>query len=432
MPKKILLIEPPFQRFMNFSKQGIPIGLLSIAGSLKDRGHDVRVFDADYNPTGKSYPFIEKIEHYSNYLEGLHDDNHFIWQELFQIIGEYMPDMVGISMMSTKVKSGLRVANIAKKCGVERVVVGGPHVTMSSEEILSQENVDGVGLGEAELNFEELFSSPRISSSRIKDLDLLPPISRESLINIENYKPEDLGYLMTERGCANSCNFCCSNVLWGKAIRKRSLDKVFQEIDEVNSSYGTEKFYNVADTFTLNKSRVREFGTRMKQRNLHWSCLTRMDKFDGELIEHMLGSNCDMIKVGVESGNERILKSMNKGISLNTIENSAKILNERGMPWLAYFIIGSPEETPEEMYDTMKFIGKISPTYISPQVYTPYPGTGFEQKNDSSRDFAMEEINHHSLERVVGKVPKEELRKFMEFADGYNNNSEGARKLFHC
>lgn len=439
MPKKILLIDPPFQKFMNYSKNGIPLGLLSIAGSLKDKGHEVKVFDADYNPHGINYPFIGKIEHYQQYLNGLHDNNHPIWQNISNIIESFSPDLVGITMQSTKVKSGLRVAEISKKKGVERVVVGGPHITLStkdtiSKDILSSGYVDGFGKGEAELNFEELFTKPEISSEYIQDLDSLPLPARDCLIGLNEYNPKDLGFLMAARGCPFNCSFCSSNALWGRGVRERSLENVFKEIEEINSKYKTQEFYIVDDTFTFRKKRVVDFGNWMKNRGFYWSCLTRADRVDEKLVQHMINSNCKVVKIGVESGNERVLKTMNKRTNLKVMEKAADVFNREGLPWVAYFIIGSPDETTEEMYDTMKFIQKIKPTFISPNIYTHSPGTEFVKKYgnlyEKSEDFGLEEANYHSLQITAGKIPKEELIKFMQFSDDYNKHSAEARKLF--
>ena len=430
MPKKILFIDPPFQKFMNFSKGGIPLGLLSLAGSLKERGHEVKVLDADYNPRGNAYPFIEKIEHYRDYLKGLNDETHPIWEDIRGLIQDSSPDVIGLSLISTKVKSGLKIAEIGKKLGVKRIVAGGPHVTIDSNGILKNKYIDSVVIGEAENVFEKSLVEKIVISDRIKDLDNLALPSRDSLINIEGYNSKDLGFVTASRGCVGSCNFCCSERLWDKKVRTREIKNVLEEIDLVNKKYGTTEFYLVDDTFTLSRKRVMEFGKGMKERGYRWSCLTRMDKVDKELIENMLDSNCQIIKVGVESGNESVLRSMNKNMNLNTIKRAAQIFNESGMPWLAYFIVGSPDETTENMYETMEFIEKIKPTYVSASIYTPYPGTGFTRNHPLDLDFAMEEANHHSLEVIAGKIPREELKKFMAFADKYNDHSSLAKKLF--
>ena len=151
MREKILLVDPIFQRIMGFAKEGINLGLLYIAGELKKNGHDVSVRDFDYYPDGHHYTFIEKIDHFRNYLNILNNVNHPVWEDVVSDIREASPDVVGISMISVKYRSGLMLAKIAKELGVKRVIVGGPHATLLPNEVLKSEYVDSVVVGEGEV-----------------------------------------------------------------------------------------------------------------------------------------------------------------------------------------------------------------------------------------------------------------------------------------
>ena len=281
MKKKMLLIDPPFQRFMNFSKNGIPIGLLSLAGELKREGHSVNVIDSDYNPDGTPYPFMAKIEHYDEYLNNLNNDDHPIWNEISSQIKELEPDVVGVSLISTKLKSGLKVAQIAKDIGVERIIAGGPHVTIRPEDVLMENSpIDSAVAGEGEYVFDRALRERFVQAERIKNITSLAWPARESLIGLEKYRPNDLGFIMTARGCPGACNFCSSESLWGKQVRFRNTDDVIEEMDSIHENYGTNKFYLTGDTFTLNKRRVNEFCDMVGDRGYEWSCLTRVDRLD--------------------------------------------------------------------------------------------------------------------------------------------------------
>lgn len=443
MKKNILLIDPPFQKFMGFSKTGIPLGLLSLAGSLKKSGHSVKVLDSDYNPSGIPYPFMGKIGHYDEYLNNLNNGNHPVWENIYSQIEKSSPDVIGISFVSTKLRSGLRVAQIAKEMGVKRVVVGGPHATIRPKDFfLNGKNlVDYLVIGEGENQLHIFDGNPLtkiVKSPRIKDLDSLPLMSRENLIGIEDYRPSDLGFIVTSRGCPGSCNFCCSENLWGRRVRFRSIDNVVAEMDEVKKKYGTQKFYLTDDTFTMNRKRVVEFTKKIYGKNYEWGCLTRVDKLDKDILSQMVGSGCSIIKLGIESGSQKVLDLMNKGVTLEQAKNAAEILNLKGVPWMAYVMAGVPGESPEDIDSTMRFIMEIRPTYVSASIYTPYLGTGFYKKGDDrfgSRsirdkngvDHAIEEANHHSLKVLAGDVSREKLIEFMEFADFYNENSKKNR-----
>ncbi len=431
MRKKILLIDPPFQKFMNFSKNGIPIGLLSLAGELKRKGHSVEVLDSDYNPNGIPYPFMAKIEHYDEYLNNLHNGNHPIWSSIASHIEESKPDVVGISMISTKLRSGLKIAQIAKSLGVERVIAGGPHVTIYPEDALQSNYVDSVVQGEGEAVFERALTEKVVKADRIRDIKYLAWPARETLIGLKDYQPNDLGFVMTARGCSGSCNFCCSESLWGKIVRKRDIDDVIREMDSIHNTYGTNQFYLVDDTFTLEKKRVGEFCKKISDRGYKWGCLTRVDKLDENMLEKMACSGCSMIKVGIESGSQNVLDLMNKRITISQIEYAAKLINKHSIPWLAYIMVGVPGEISADVDKTMELINNVRPSYISTSIYTPYPGTGFS-KQGNGIDFAREEANHHSMKVLAGNVPREKIIEFMKFADRYNANSKAAHKIYNC
>ena len=431
MKKRILLIDPPFQKFMGFSKNGIPIGLLSLAGELKKNGHSVKVLDSDYNPDGIPYPFMAKIEHYDEYLDNLNNDDHHVWKDIQFQIDKFRPEVVGVSIISTKLKSGLRVAEIAKKLGVEKVIAGGPHVTIFPEDVFRENSyVDAVVQGEGEKVFERaIYNGKIIKADRIKDLNSLAWPARESLIGLENYKPNDLGFIMTTRGCPGSCNFCCSRSLWGRSVRKRDIGDVIEEMDFVHKAYRTNKFYLVDDTFTLSKQRVEELCEGIRDRNYEWSCLTRVDRLDENMLEKMMESGCSMIKVGIESGSQRVLDLMNKKTSLPQIKDAARLLNKHSMPWLAYIMVGVPGEESSDVDKTMGLINEVRPSYVSAAIYTPYPGTGFS-KHGNGVDFAREEANHHSMKVLAGNVPREKIIELMEFADEYNADSKKAHEIY--
>lgn len=420
---RVLLVDPPFQKFMDFSKYYIPLGLLHIAAELKKKGHEVCVYDADYNPGGKSMPFIEKMEHYHSYVEGLNDDSHPIWVEADNIFKNFKPDVVAISIVSTKFPSAMKLASRYKKLGVKRIICGGPHVTIHPDEVLAEENVDSVVVGEGEMAFERALTEEKVVAERIKNLSEISWPAREDLYNISNYKPNDLGIIMTSRGCPFNCNFCCSDVLWGRNVVYRTIDDVVAEILDINKKYGTKNFYIADDTFTCNKARVLDFCGRIKDMNFTWSCLTRVDTVDKETILAMKSAGCKMIKVGLESGNERVLGLMNKRIRKADVIRAAEIFKECDVPWMTYLIVGVPGETEAEVDETVEFIKEIKPTYVSFSVFTPYPGTVFYQQLGLHK-IPYHLFNHHNLSSEYTKISPEKIMQVASFSDEWNSRSK--------
>jgi len=124
----------------------LPLGLLSLAEAWDA---DVSVWDTDYNPHGESMSFTEKLSMHHMYLDAL-DGNHIIWDEIAGEIERQAPDVVGLTVLSPKLPSALRVAEIAKDCGVQRVIAGGPHVTLDTKSVLASPAVDACVSGEGE------------------------------------------------------------------------------------------------------------------------------------------------------------------------------------------------------------------------------------------------------------------------------------------
>jgi len=147
-----------------------------------------------------------------------------------------------------------------------------------------------------------------------------------------------------------------------------------------------------------------------------------------------------MVKLGIESGSQRVLDLMNKRTTLEQARNTARLLNDFSMLWVAYVMVGVPGETSQDVDATMRFVDEIKPTFVSASVYTPYIGTGFSKNgvNKHSKfgvlrdkigiDHAIEEANHHSLKVIAGDVPREKIIEFMKFADQYNLASKKEAK----
>lgn len=432
MRKRILLIDPPFQKFMNFSKAGIPLGLLYLAGSLKKKGHAVKVLDADYNPHGIPYPFVKKAEHYEDYLKNLNNQEHPIWRGIQSHIKKEKLEVVGISIVSPKLESGLRIAKIAKNLGVKKVIIGGAHVTIRPNDIFKNNCVDSIVIGEGENVFERALKEKGIIiGERIKNLDSLEWPARDSLIGVENYEKKDLGYIITSRGCPNNCNFCGSNALWGNLVRMRDIKNVVKEMDHVYQKYNVNEFYLVDDTFTMNPKRVIQFCGLVKNKDYKWNCLTRVDKIDKRTLEKMIESGCSMIKVGIESGSQRVLDLMNKRTTIEQIKKAAELFNKYKMHWLAYVMIGVPGETIEDADMTLDLINKIKPSYVGASIYAPYPGTGFS-KNDGNLNLSWAQVGHDNINRPTGNIPKKKVIDFMKSIDKYNHSSKEAHEIYKC
>ena len=141
---KILLIDPPFQRFMGYYRFYFPLGLTYLAAVLKQAGHEVLIYDADHDPKGYSLSMKATALSHCHYLEALQNNTHYIWQEYLNILEKFMPDIVGISFLTPKVGSALKIARLTKQHRSDIIVVaGGEHVTARPQDALGK-NIDYV------------------------------------------------------------------------------------------------------------------------------------------------------------------------------------------------------------------------------------------------------------------------------------------------
>jgi radical SAM superfamily enzyme YgiQ (UPF0313 family) len=152
---------------------------------------------------------------------------------------------------------------------------------------------------------------------------------------------------------------------------------VVEEVKYVHDKFGTKFFYFVDDTFTLNKKRTKKICELLIKSNLDitWICDTRLDTIDKELLQLMKESGCIRVKIGVESGSERILKMVKKKITKKQIKDSVTLIKKVGIELTIYLMIGFPTETEEEVRETLDFARELDPTYYSLSILAPYPGT---------------------------------------------------------
>lgn len=396
---KIMLIDPPFYRIFGFYNRYFPTGLVAIGTFLSHAGCDVIIYDADCNDDPKYMDYSLLPQFYQQYLDSFKDQSHSVWKEVKETIASINPDVVGISIWTTYAASAFCTAMLCKKVNPNcTVVMGGPHAAFKTEEILKiSPHVDYIVRGEGEYPMFELikqissgankFSSiPNLSfrgkgriihtppNEATKKLEIFPFPDRTLLMNEDKYTSEDMGLIMTSRGCPFACSYCATNT---KRVSYRPIEHILEEIKLVISNYGTGQFSFKDDSFTVNKKRVEQFCDKLltDKFNINWECNTRVDLVNESLLVKMEKAGCNSIKVGIESGSERILKKMNKGITHEQVRNAARLFRKVGIHWTGYFMMGVPGETVEDVYKTLQLMYEVQPDFASIGVYEPFPGT---------------------------------------------------------
>lgn len=393
---KILLMSPPFKRFTGLINNYFPIGLAYLSAIAKQDGHQVKILQADNIVKPLSLDFTDEYRRYDLYIKGVNELTHPVWQEISEIIRNFKPDLVGINSMTPQIASALKVADLCKQLDPKcLVLVGGAHPTVSPDQTIKYPSVDFIIRGEGEVSFRELIkainSNEKVltgikglsfkkngavihnpDSEFIKELDEIPFPSRDDLLNQSNYTSEDMGVVLTSRGCPFHCTYCYHP--WKGKMSFRSIDNVMEEIRQVNRDYGTRQFAIKDDTFCAKRERVVEFCEKLlkSQIKINWDCTTRVDRIDEKLLKLMIKAGCNVIKVGIETGSERILEETHKGITMDQARQAAKLFNRFHVFWSGYFMMGLPQETEEEVLQTYTFMTELNPHYAGLGVYEPF------------------------------------------------------------
>lgn len=385
----VLLVRPPsIMGREHFHAMQHPVNLCMLAAYIEPEGFRVRILDYEVN---KYSP-----EHFMN------------------VIRIFGPRIIGYTAMTPMIETTGRMAETAAKNSGVINVVGGAHVSILPVETLEEyPAIDAVVMGEGEKAFLELCRAVRsnslgrneipsvltnlrgtISGDRDKrmpplDMDTLPIPSRE-LLEFDKYRGvptpgitlngSKATQLFTARGCPGRCIFCCSDQVFGRNVRSRSVGHVMSEVRDCMTRFGFSHFTIDNDTFTYDRNFVMKFCEEMSALPVTWDCDTRVDRIDADMIYAMAESGCKKIAYGVESGSEKILKLIRKGITIEQVENAFEMTRKAGIMTCAFLMVGNhPEETKEDIEKTIKLVRRIKPDLISVALSTPYPGTHLRQ-----------------------------------------------------
>ena len=398
---KILLVDPPCDRFIGYTSECIPLGLSCIASYMKTKGHEACVYNADHAQSSSHINIVEYSANQANYLSAVNEERHPVWQEIIKVIRDFRPAVIGISVMSVKLLPARKLISLIRAIDKDIVIAcGGHHPTIDPELFLRSAGADFVIRGEGELTMAELVEKiaagmtdyeaiPGLSFVRdskvihsrarqlIPDLSILPLPEKENVIFRDSYRMDDFSIVMTSRGCPYSCGFCGSGNMWQRKVRYRSVGNVIDEIRHLKKSYGVTNIKFMDDSFSVDRKRVEQLCREMisARLNITWSCLTRVNLIDDRLVRLMKKAGCTKIDLGIESGNPRILAMIDKAITIEQIEKSVKIINRYHIFWAGFFMFGFPTETEREVMDTLSFMKKLKPGWANISIFTPYPGT---------------------------------------------------------
>jgi magnesium-protoporphyrin IX monomethyl ester (oxidative) cyclase len=424
---KALLVYPLDRDFMPPSVP--PLGLFYVATALKSAGHEVTILDLN----------VERQEGQDK-LEFLLKDQQF--------------GLVGVSSLITQYKKVKILGKLIKSIAPNTpLIMGGAGATSIANLYLEHCFADVVCLGEGEdtiVELADLISNKKsycdcqgiaykgndgeavTTSMRplIEDVDSItfPDFSMCEKIDtyIENYlfrhgKRRGISVLTT-RGCPNRCVYCMCN--FGRKLRTRSLDNIFQEINLLVDKYKIEHVHFLDDTFMIVKDYCIKLSARMKKEfpGLTWSANARANMVSQENLKFMADNNCISLAYGIESGSPKILKYMKKNFTTKHASNAIKWTREAGINLRAYFMIGMPCETEETIRESVQF---CKDNLVGGEFFflTPIPGTEVYQTVIENGIIQNEDLYAEHLGEVrdflvnVTQMENEELFTLKENAE---------------
>ncbi|MFC1699110.1 B12-binding domain-containing radical SAM protein [Candidatus Omnitrophota bacterium] len=383
----VLLINPPyrnlFKRISGASWLTPPLGLAYLAAVLEQIGDKLRIEDLD---------MIDHPEGYAEHLQG--------------VLQEFNPELVGITSTTPNIYQAQRIAKLVKQFNREiKVVLGGPHPSALPEEVLASEFVDFVVKGEGELALTKLsqkLNTPGHDFSEIRglyykqdgkiiqngpceyvqDLNALPDPARH-LLDFTQYthplmKEKVAATILTGRGCPYQCTFC-NKKIFGTTVRLRSIDSVIAEIIAINQKYNIREFHIIDDIFNINVERVVEFCHKIIALNKKFIFALpngiRADMLFEDTAKLMKKAGFYSVSFGLESANEKTLIKIRKRLDLKQVEQAFRIARRAGLETVAFIIVGFPNESEEDLNNTLRFLRKIKPDVVDFQTLIPLPGT---------------------------------------------------------
>ena len=395
----ILLVWPPIENY--FSAAVPSIGLAYLAA----------VLEPNYNV---------KILECNN--EGMYESGVVI-----DYIRKMKPRVAGFHLATLCVPCTEEIIQALKKddnCPV--FLAGGPHASALPAETL-ETGVDYIAIGEAEATIVELMDfitkkpeaknpddiegiafnrdGQTIITNRRKLLDINTlPYPAWHLFNKEDYsgtlrKTNKVLPVMSSRGCPENCTFCYKEI-FGTSIRFRSPKDVVDEIQYLKDNYQIEEFAILDENFTLSKKHAIEFCNLLIERdlNLGWYLGNgvRVDSTDEEVIALMKKAGNYRIALGVDSGNDDILKELKKRITKEQARNAVKVYKKYGYEITTFFLIGAPSETKQTVQDTINFAKELNPDIATFNNLTPLPGSQLYNYYNSTGALLTKDWRHYN------------------------------------
>ena len=365
-----------------------PLGILYICSHLRKRGFDVEVFDSTFSSR----------------------------KDLFNALAQGPPSILGVYANLMTRSNVVEILGVAKQCGW-KIVVGGPEPGAYPREYLDA-GADVVVNGEGELTLEELIPVLQSNSRQdlhrvhgivfrdeggelvhtqprpqISNLDEQPWPARDA-IDFDRYVSmwrEHHGAgsvsLITARGCPYHCRWC-SHEVFGRSHRRRSPESVAEELAWLVERYRPEMAWMADDVFTIHHGWLHRYAGELKKRGLKipFECISRADRLNSEIVDLLAEFGCFRVWIGSESGSQRILDRMERGVTVEQVQSAVAMCRARSIQTGMFLMWGYEGEEMEDIEATIEHVKKSNPDVFFTTVAYPIKGTQYFSDVDSRVD----------------------------------------------
>jgi anaerobic magnesium-protoporphyrin IX monomethyl ester cyclase len=381
------LYEDPKE--MQIMKPYAPLGILYLCSHLRQQGFDVEVFDTTFSSR----------------------------ELLLRHLQTEKPSVLGIYANLMTRSNVVEIICVAREAGW-RVIVGGPEPGAYAQEFL-ESGADFVVLGEGESTMQELLTAFRdggdtssnrwkskiagtaylddegafhqnLSRAQIADLDAQPWPARQA-IDLHRYvdtwrthhRQGSVNFI-TARGCPYKCRWC-SHQVYGQTHRRRNPIKVVDELEWLLTEYTPDIAWVSDDVFTINHEWMRKYAAEMRRRNLRipFECISRADRLNEEMLDLLAELGCFRIWIGSESGSQRLLDAMDRGVKVEQVQRAVEMSRARKIQSGMFLMWGYEGEQMEDIEATIRHVCKTKPDVFFTTVSYPIKGTPYHQQVQS-------------------------------------------------
>lgn len=368
------------QREQQIMRPYVPLGLLYISAWLKENNLPHDVLDTTFSTPDAQWQYISTKKH--------------------DIIACYVNLMTRAHVVTLmqRIKSD-------PSCSHIRIILGGPEVRNNAEQFL-QHGADYLVLGEGEVSFLALIKGLENNTApdniagiafrresgevvrtaereKIRDIDILPMPNRAA-VDLQQYLDvwkkhhgKNAISVSTMRGCPYTCKWC-SRAVYGQSYRRRSPEKVVEELIYIRDTYAPDTIWFVDDVFTVSHEWLRKFTALIEAQGLHmpFECITRADRMHTEVIELLKRAGCFRVWIGAESGSQKIIDAMDRRVDVQQVQAMIRETQQHGIEAGTFIMLGYPGEDESDIHATVAHLLAALPDHFT--ITTAYPIKGTE------------------------------------------------------